>query len=133
MGEIRIIVAGSRNFTDTEYVHAKLDEFISSLQEGGNDIDKIVFVSGCCRGVDAAGEAYANLNGYELMRFPANWGKYGRGAGPIRNEEMVSYVSTPGVKGYLVAFWDGKSSGTRSVIGLARSHDVEVKIIRVST
>lgn len=131
MRETRIIVAGSRNFTDAEYVRGKLDEIIGRIRKGNPDPGNIVIVSGCCRGVDAIGEEYALDRGYGLVRFPADWARYGRGAGPIRNEDMASFASQE--NGHLIAFWDGKSSGTRSMIALAGNRGLSVNIVNVST
>lgn len=52
----------------------------------------------------------------------------GKAAGPIRNAQMAKYASE-GAKGILVAFWDGKSKGTKNMIQEARNKDLIVKIV----
>lgn len=58
----------------------------------------------------------------QLNTFPADWNKHGRAAGPIRNEEMAQYADA------LIAFWDGKSRGTKSMISLATEYSLKIKI-----
>lgn len=67
-------------------------------------------VSGGAQGVDASGEAIAELHGIPVKVFRADWKKHGKAAGPIRNAEMASYADA------LVAVWDGKSRGTGNMI-----------------
>lgn len=44
----------------------------------------------------------------KLARFSAAWHKFGRSAGPIRNEKMAKYSIEDNSIGVLIAFWDGK-------------------------
>ncbi len=60
------------------------------------------------------GERYAIERGYKVERYSAQWSKYGRKAGPIRNIKMVENCDAA------ICFWDGKSRGTRSLIEYAR-------------
>jgi len=69
-------------------------------------------VSGGARGVDRLGERYARQRGLPCTVFPAQWGKYGKSAGPIRNAEMAKYAD------YGVAVWDGESRGTAHMLKL---------------
>lgn len=64
--------------------------------------------------------------GLELKVFPADWKKYGRAAGPIKNKEMLEYI----LEGdpIVVAFWDGQSRGTKDMISKAKEAGVDVKI-----
>lgn len=58
--------------------------------------------------------------------FPADWDKYGRAAGPIRNKQMLEYILEENP--IVAAFWDGKSRGTKNMIDQASKADVECKI-----
>src|SRR5690606_6698690 len=78
------------------------------------DLHEVEIVSGGARGADLLGEAYAKEHNYPLKKFPAKWGVHGKAAGPIRNQEMAEYSNA------LIAFWDEKSKGTKSMIDLAR-------------
>ena len=82
-------------------------------------------VSGGASGVDAMAERFANENGIAVKVYNADWKKYGRGAGPVRNKEMAEYV---GEKGALIVFWDHKSKGTGSMNKLAEKNNVKTYI-----
>lgn len=62
------------------------------------------------RGADALGEHWATAHGIPVERFPADWDKHGRAAGPIRNEAMAREGDA------LVVFWDGESRGSYSML-----------------
>ena len=100
----KVVIGGCRNYTDYAFFKSHLDEILKSEK------DEIVIISGHCSGVDIMGERYAAENGFTVEIFPAEWGKYGRAAGPIRNEKMVDIADL------VIAFWDGKSKGTKSLI-----------------
>ncbi len=67
-------------------------------------------VSGGAKGVDMCAAEYARRNGIILTEFLPEYKKYGRGAPIIRNKTIVDYSDM------VIAFWDGKSRGTLSVI-----------------
>ena len=120
--QARIIVAGGRDFTD----YALLSETLDVIFERYT-LHEVQIVSGSCRGADALGERYAREHGITIKRFPANWLAYGKAAGPIRNREMAEYAAK--CDGMLVAFWDGKSRGTASMIRLAEKYGLRIKTI----
>lgn len=113
----RVIVAGSRSFGDYELLAKTLD----ALHEEIGDFE---LVSGTAHGADRLGEQWAKARGLSVKRFPADWEKYGRGAGYRRNEQMAQYAT------HLVAFWDGQSKGTAHMIGIARSLNLTVQVVR---
>ena len=118
---IRFIVAGSRDFNDYELLKSEMDAILRFY-----DIKtEVTIISGGCRGADALGERYARENGIPLEIFEAEWDKYGRAAGPIRNEKMVEYSNA------VICFWDNKSRGTFSLIKLANKHKKPIKIIKI--
>lgn len=99
----KVIVAGTRNFNDYQKVKEYLDDFRLSVP-----IQCIV--SGGATGADKLGERYAKENNIPCVIFPAHWEQHGKSAGPIRNKQMAQYAD------YLIAFWDNKSKGTKSMI-----------------
>ena len=119
----RIIIAGSRDFTDYDLLKDMLISFIDSLPKSA----QIEIISGTARGADSLGEQLAKEIGYTLKRFPADWERLGKKAGYIRNNEMAEYAS--GAIGYLFAFWDGQSKGTEHMINLAHKHGLTVHVI----
>ena len=86
--------------------------------------DEIAVVCGEARGADTLGRRYAEENGYQVLSFPANWDKYGKRAGYIRNAEMAENADA------LVVFWDGKSRGTKNMIELASNKGIPIRIRR---
>ena len=110
----RVIVAGSRHFNNYNYVSGVLDALIQE--------DDII-INGLAPGVDTLALWKSNKRGQKLEKFPADWDKYGRAAGPIRNEKMAKVAT------HLIAFWNGKSKGTKSMIDLAKKYNLDIKII----
>ncbi len=114
----KVIVAGGREFRDYGLLCRELDRLLANKTD-------IEIVSGKePNGADRLGEDYAKQKGYPVTQFPANWLKYGKSAGPIRNEEMAIYADA------CVCFWDGKSRGTKSMINLAGKHGIALRIVR---
>ena len=113
---MKVIIAGSRNFTDYQKLKKECDQFLQN--------QKIIeIVSGChYKGADKLGIQYANEKGFNLIKFPADWNKFGKAAGPKRNEQMANYADG------LIAFWDGNSRGTKNMIKLARGGCLKVRI-----
>lgn len=119
--EIKVVVAGCRDFED--YERAK--EFITYCIKDVKNKKEIVFLSGGCRGADVLGERFAQEFGYKIKKYAADWSKYGRAAGPKRNEEMAKDCD------FVICFWDGKSRGTKSMIELARKRNKSVKLLKI--
>jgi hypothetical protein len=99
----RVIVAGGREFNNYALLRDKLDFALrNKISEG------ITIVSGAARGADKLGEQYAVERGYNIDSHPADWDKFGKSAGYIRNKEMAQNADA------LMAFWDGKSRGHKA-------------------
>ncbi len=116
--EFRVVVAGSRNFKDYDRLAGELDKFLKGKKN-------VTIVSGTARGADRMGEQYAAEHGYKTDQFPAEWGKYHKGAGPIRNLQMVKTADA------VVAFWDNESSGTKNIVDCARQEHIPYKVISI--
>ncbi len=117
---MRIVIAGGRDFNDW-------DTFMGYMSVLPNWIghDDFEVVSGGASGADSLGERFAQLFNHQLTRFPADWEKYGRAAGPIRNEQMAKYADG------VIAFWDGKSRGTKNMIDVARKYNKWTYVVRI--
>ena len=112
---MKTIIAGGRDFDNYNLLREKCDELIeSNLTE---------IVSGRAKGADTLGERYAKERGYDVKLFPADWKTHGRKAGFIRNKQMADYGEM------LIAFWDGKSSGTKNMIENAKKLGLIVHIV----
>ena len=115
---MRLIIAGSRNITAPSILEAALDA--SGWRDRITEV-----VCGCAPGVDTLGEQWAIRHKIPVRRFPADWDKHGRAAGPIRNREMAMNADA------LLAIWDGESHGTSNIIAAARQLGLQVRLWRV--
>lgn len=130
MRQYSIIIAGCRSFTNYKVAKNFIDQVLNSNNINKYEISCII--SGCARGADQLGERYANENNINLVQCPAEWDKYGSGAGYKRNREMRDLAIADGHTGVLIAFWDNESSGTRNMISLARKRNMMVFICDIS-
>ena len=105
--DIRLAVVGSRTFTDRKLCWKILDDLRTKY-----NITEIV--SGGARGADSYGEAYSDYYHIKKTIFPAEWDKYGKKAGYLRNVDIIKNCDV------CIAFWDGESRGTL--------HDLELCI-----
>ena len=79
---MRLLVCGGRDFTDQAFADAALDRAHKRRPI-------TLIIHGAARGADACADTWAKARGIPVMRFPADWARYGKGAGPIRNAEML--------------------------------------------
>ena len=126
MKELRIIIAGSRDFNDYELLKKSAIEIITK-KTMLPDLTRIV--SGGARGADTLGERFANEMGLEITRFIPNWDGLGKRAGYVRNAEMAKFAVEDDNYGVLIAFWDGQSRGTKHMIDLAKRYGLEVHVV----
>ena len=106
---MRILVCGGRNYID----QAKVS---SVLQEHG----PTSIIHGNAKGADDLADNWAKANHIPVIPFPADWGKYGKAAGPIRNKQMLD----EGKPDLILAFPGGK--GTANMKEQARIAGIEV-------
>ena len=114
---MKVIIAGSRSITDEKIL-------FRALEQCGFDITEVV--CGLARGADALGRCHAICSDLGLKEFPADWKKYGRRAGYIRNEEMAQYADA------LLALWDGSSPGTKHMIEQAKKYKLKVFVYNIN-
>ncbi|KKK86431.1 hypothetical protein LCGC14_2763330, partial [marine sediment metagenome] len=75
----RVLICGSRTYKNA----AAIAEVVHGLPTG------TVVIHGAARGADSLADLYARQNGLETEVYPADWDKYGKGAGPVRNKQML--------------------------------------------
>jgi len=118
---MKTIIAGSRGLTDVRLVY-------HAVEQSGWDISEVV--SGGAKGIDKAGEIWADNSGIPKKIFKAEWDRYGKSAGHRRNMEMAEYIAP--FCGGLLAIWDGKSRGTKDMIEIASQMQLPIFILKVS-
>ena len=106
---MKIAIVGSRNISVND---------ISNYVSAGDEI-----VSGGAAGVDKCASEYAHSHGLKLTEFLPEYELYGRAAPIIRNKKIVGYADK------IVAFWDGNSKGTLSVIKYAEKTGKPCEVI----
>lgn len=109
---MRVIVAGTR----TMKYQKVIDDAISN---SAFEITEVV--SGNCVGVDRLGEEWAKKNNVPVKLFPYQR-QFGMAGGPVRNTAMAKYAQA------LIAFWDGKSKGTKDMILKAIQYKIPMEV-----
>jgi hypothetical protein len=115
---MRTIIAGSRTLDDPEPLLLALDNCPWEIT---------TIISGKAKGADTIGEAYAEAFGLSVLGFPADWDKYGKKAGHIRNEEMAKVAQA------CIVIWDGTSPGSKNMISLAKTYGLPLMIYNYTT
>ena len=100
---MKVAIVGSRNYIDYENFKEYLFNLISLTDESE-------IVSGGARGTDAMAKQLAKERNIKYTEFPADWEKYGKKAGYIRNNQIAKYSDI------CIAFLLGKSKGTRITV-----------------
>lgn len=118
----RIIVAGTRDYNDYLSFSKVISDIISKYPK-----NEIAFISGKAKtGADDLIIRWCKAHDYPCFEFPADWDKYKKQAGYIRNIEMSLYANV------LIVFWDNVSPGTRHMIDIAKKKKIPVEIHLVS-
>lgn len=113
---MRVLVCGSRHFKDKELMEDVLKQW---------DIREIIH--GAARGADMLAAELGNRLSIVVTPYPAEWGTYGRSAGPIRNTRMLR----EGRPDLVVAFRGPNSRGTQNMIDQAKKAGVETVVVDV--
>jgi len=109
----RVAIVGSRE----GFEPGRAAEYVTHLPKS------TVIVSGGARGIDREAETAARVRGMQVDIYPADWERYGKSAGFIRNQAIVENCDR------VVAFWNGESKGTHHTIDLACERGKPVLII----
>lgn len=113
---MRTIIAGTRD--GCQYGH-----LVEALKKCGWVPTTVI--SGCARGADSIGEAWAIKHQVPVEKFPADWERFGQRAGYLRNLQMACRAQA------LIALWDGKSKGTEHMIDIALEKGIKVYVHRI--
>ena len=111
----KIIISGSRHFSDYTLLKSVCNCLLKPYRN-------IQIVYGGANGADTLASQYAREMNHSLKLFSPNWNKYSRAAGPIRNKQMAEYSDG------CIAFWDGKSPGTKHMISQAKKYNITVHV-----
>lgn len=120
----RILVTGSRHFDphnprNYQLMQQALSTAAKKLYTAG--ATDITVVHGGASGADTLADIIASNLGFTIERYPAQWHRYGKKAGPIRNEEMVARGAN-----IVLAFPAAVSPGTKHCMTVARRAGITV-------
>lgn len=130
-----IIVTGGRAFQDKKLFDASMVSAIFSVGMTRPEIPlgkdySLRVVHGCCpSGADRLAQYWVTTQGPTVVeaRYPADWGRYNKAAGPIRNGEMIAAESD--VADLCLAFWDGQSTGTLDCFMKAIKAGIRIEVV----
>lgn len=118
---MRILVTGSRDWPDPATVETAIESYL----DDAGALDVVIVHGGCPTGADAFADAYARRMGWTVEVHPADWARYGKGAGPVRNQEMVDAGAA-----VCLAFVMPDSRGTRDCMGRATAAGIPLRVTR---
>jgi hypothetical protein len=123
---IRLLVCGDRHYDDWATLSWTLDQFRWTHFKAGDAID--VVIEGEAPGADTMAREWAEKRGIPVDAHPADWTKYGKAAGPIRNQEMLDCGPT-----HVLAFHNDfeNSRGTKDMVARARKAGVFTQVVAV--
>lgn len=116
----KLLVCGSRGITDKDWIKSNIETYwywnLACYKFP-------VMIEGEAKGVDSIAKEYAQENEWEIESYPADWEKYGKSAGYIRNEIMVKAADE------VLILWDGSSKGTKNDIDLCERYNKPYKVL----
>lgn len=114
----KLAIVGSRTFNNYDLLSETVLDHI--------DIQAIShIISGGAKGADSLAEQFASNWDIPTIIFKPDWNKYGRGAGMIRNKQIISESDI------VIAFWDGVSKGTKNSIDTAVKLNKNLIVVRI--
>ncbi len=115
---MRLLVCGGRDFKDSHMAFAIISDTLQWYDVSYDCPHTII--SGCARGADQIALDWAEAYGVPVDPYPADWNKYPKAAGPIRNQRMID----EGKPDMVLAFPGGK--GTADMIKRAGKAGITV-------
>ena len=119
MEKINIAIIGSRTFNDYNFAKQEINNILNSKYIIEN------IISGGAKGADKIGELYAIEYSIPIEIIKPDW-SIGRHAGILRNTEIIKKSNI------VIAFWDGKSKGTKDSINKAKKQGKILHIIEIN-
>jgi hypothetical protein len=120
---MRVLICGDRNWRNFHLIAFTLSGVCKA-----HNVECVI--DGAARGADTMGFHAATLMKLPTLRFPADWKKHGKAAGPIRNRQML----TEGKPDLVLAFHNSieSSKGTADMVRIARKADIETRVVTES-
>lgn len=113
----KVIIAGGRDYNNYQQMITMMDAYLE------NRHPHVIIISGGAKGADSLGESYAALRGYKLIVMKADWDKYGKRAGYLRNKDMLDVADAS------VCFWDEVSRGTGHMVRISKESGKPCRVV----
>jgi hypothetical protein len=125
---MKLCIAGSRTI-EGYWGSLVLADALRTLfaHYGISEMNITAVISGCARGADTLGEAWAAEEDIPVLRMPADWDRYGKKAGYLRNVEMAE------VADLVLIVWDGRSRGSQHMREICHKRRVPYYLYTVSS
>lgn len=113
----RLLVCGDRYWDDFKAVKREIKRRMPDL-----------VIEGEADGADSMARLAAEELGIPVQKFPAQWSKFGRAAGPIRNTQML----VEGQPTEVIAFHPNiaSSKGTKNMVNQARKRNIPTTVYK---
>lgn len=126
-----LLVTGDRKWRDRVWIETVLQGF--RVQSGNTGLK---IVEGCAKGADMIAHTWGDklarqkIARVQIYHCPAEWGTYGKAAGPRRNQEMLNMLLKLPQPRFVLAFHDdlSQSKGTKNMVNIAREAGITVRL-----
>lgn len=120
MNKQRILICGDRNWTNKKRL---FDVMIRIVRKH----DTECIIEGEAKGADTMGREFGEYYKIPVLKFPEDWNKYHKGAGPIRNKQMLM----EGLPTLIIGFHNNidQSKGTKNMLYLAKNLSVKTLLV----
>jgi len=115
---MKVGIVGGRDFIDARMFYYEILQFLTFYGE----ITQVISGGAC--GADTLAEKWSKDNNVPFIVFKPDWKKFGKAAGFMRNSDIVKESE------FVIAFWDGKSKGTKDTINKTKELKIPLKIVR---
>ena len=117
---MRVLVCGDRHWNS-------LDRTWTVLYGLHSLVPITRLIEGEANGADKLGRTFAELNGIKVLPFPADWTKFGKAAGPMRNEQMIR----EGHPNLVIGFHNdiASSKGTKDMLKRAFLNEIPTRLV----
>lgn len=115
-----VAIVGGRDFFDRKRLYTLCGKVLRNKSK----THKVVLICGGAKGADTLGEDYAKFRGWDIEYFIPDWHNDGNGAGMRRNTLMANRADG------VIAFWDGKSKGTKQMIAISKYRGRMVRVFK---
>lgn len=111
----KVIISGDRSWSGPT-IEEKIECLLLQMPKRNGQWNVSV-IHGACHGVDQSADKIAKKLGFQTLAFPADWKRYGKAAGPIRNGQMLDMDNVYAV--YAFHRDIGSSKGTKNILDQA--------------